>query len=263
MPYVHTDVVSVRHYECDFYGRLYLAALLGYMQEAAFAASAAVGYSARRYAEIGLQWLAYETEIEMLNAPERPLGYGDALTIKTWVVDFRRVRSLRRYEIFCDAKMVARASTDWVLMDMNTRYPASIPPEIVTAYAHGEDMSTVAEVPRLPFPRFPAMPDDAYHHRRRVEWRDLDPAQHVNNAVYVHYAAEAERQALAASGRTFEQVVPRRWQIEYKLAAVLDDEVDVATWTDTTAENTRYCALTRAVDGKLLARIRSEFVIRL
>lgn len=263
MPYVHTDFVTVRHYECDFYGRLYPAAMLGYMQEAAFAASAAVGYSARRYAEIGLQWLAYETELEMHNDPTRPLGYGDTLTLKTWVVDFRRVRSLRRYEIYAANQLVARASTDWVLMDVNTRYPASIPPEIVTAYAHGEDVSSVAEVPRPPFPRFPPMPDTAHHHRRRVEWRDIDPAAHVNNAVYVQYAAEAERQVLAAAGMTLERVVPRRWQIEYKLAAVLDDEVDIATWTDAESPNVRFYSITRAIDGKLLARIRSEFVIRL
>ncbi|HRF98920.1 MAG TPA: acyl-CoA thioesterase, partial [Aggregatilineales bacterium] len=90
MPYIHTCEFVVRHYECDMYGHVNHANYLRYMQESAFSASAAVGFSAHRYEVLGLQWLAYETDIEYLQAAR----YGDVVTVKTWVADFRRVRSL-------------------------------------------------------------------------------------------------------------------------------------------------------------------------
>lgn len=257
MPYVHQYIVNVRHYECNAFGRLHPATILGYLQEAAFDASSAVGWSAAHYAEVGLQWLAYETEIEYLYLPEHPIGYPDQLEIRTWVADMRRVRSLRRYELRRAGELVARASTDWVLIDANSHLPTSIPPEVVNAYSRGE--GTPATQQRPAFPRFPATPEGAFTLRRRVEWRDIDPAVHVNNAVYVHYAAEAERQALRAAGISIDKVTPRRHQIEYKLAAVIDDELDITTWTD--ESGVRFFTVTRAADGKLIARIREEYAV--
>ena len=84
----------VRHYECDAYGHLNNANYVRYMQEAAFDASAAVGYDKNRYEAMGYLWLAHETEIEYL----QPVIYGDTIEVKTWVGDFRRVRSRRFYE---------------------------------------------------------------------------------------------------------------------------------------------------------------------
>jgi acyl-CoA thioesterase FadM len=42
---------------------------------------------------------------------------GDRLRVGTWVVNFSRVRSLRRYEFArgSDAKLLVRGETDWVL----------------------------------------------------------------------------------------------------------------------------------------------------
>ena len=106
MSYVHTVSFQVRHYECDAYGQVHYANYLRYMQEAAFAGSAAVGYGEARYSELGYQWLAYETSIEYL----APLTYGETFSVKTWVHDFRRVRSLRRYDFYRDDALVALAS---------------------------------------------------------------------------------------------------------------------------------------------------------
>ena len=93
----HEQVFQVRHYECDAYGHVNHANYLRYMQEAAFNASAAVGYSFERCLELGVQWLAHETAIEYL----QPLRYGDTAVVRTRIADFRRVLS----EIDPDARM--------------------------------------------------------------------------------------------------------------------------------------------------------------
>lgn len=263
MAYVHKQRFEIRNYECDHYGRMHLPVMLNYLQEAAFGASAAVGYSAHRYAELGLSWFAYETDIEFM----RPLRFSDEIEIKTWVSDFRRVRSLRQYEVYHGGQMVARASTDWVLIDTVKQAPTAISPEIVAAYAAGDEVPPAA--PRTAFRRFPkTAPDVAHTLTRRVEIRDIDPAQHVNNAVYLHWLADAERQALSACGWGTHQLREAnialhayRYQIAYKNAALLDDHIVINTWsTDVDTDGgERWSILSREGDDALIAQVHSEW----
>lgn len=262
MPYVHTFPFRVRHYECDAHGFVHQANYLRYMQESAFDASAAVGYSAQRYAEIGYQWLAYETEVNFI----RPLRYSDAVEIKTWVVDFRRVRSLRSYEFYRNGELAARAATDWVLIDTRTASPAAIPPEIISAYSRGEEVHTAP--PRKPFTPAPPAPRGVFTSRRRVTWSEIDPAMHVNNAVYINYATDCALEMLRAFDWPYSRLVAQgqtpvihRYEIEYKLPATLDDEIIVSTWASAIQPGggRRHFTITRAADSKLLARVHADW----
>ena len=260
MPYVHHQDFPVRHYECDMYGEVNHANYLRYMQEAAFGASAAVGYSPARYAELKLQWLAYETDIEYL----APLLYEDTVSVKTWVHDFRRVRSLRHYELTRNGQIVARASTDWVLIDLERMFPATIPQPVIDAYSGGDPVEPAPK--RTPLP--PAkIPETGLHTiERRVAWPEIDEAAHVNNAFYLSYAEDCEMQAMAAFGWPMPRIreelgampVVRRHQIEYKQAAVLDDMLTISTWLAAIDETTllRHVVVRRAEDDKLINRVR-------
>jgi acyl-CoA thioester hydrolase len=246
MAYINSSVFRVRHYECDAEGFLRVPTLLGYLQETAFDASATVGWSAQRYAEVGFQWFAYETQLELYH----PLRYMDTIEIRTWVANFRRVCSLRNYEVYWDSKLVARAGTDWVFINASTGVLAQIPEEVVTDYER-EKPQEVAEH-WTKYPPFPQIPPDAFITERRVELRDIDPAKHVNNSVYLAYIYEAERLARRDGISMLKSL-----QIEYKQAAKLDDEITIARWI---GENgLRYFAVTRNNDGKLLARMQSEW----
>jgi acyl-CoA thioester hydrolase len=259
VPYTYNYKVTVRSYECDAHRRVRPGVLLQFMQEAAIQASASVGYSPTRYDEIGLLWLAYETDLRIL----RPITREDSLVINTWVADMRRVRSLRRYEMYCDGAIVGEASTDWVLLNLQNLHPTTVPDDMLAAYAQGEP-------PTDPLPRrgidMPPVPADAYHVQRRVEIRDIDMAAHVNNAVYVYYAEDAEEQALTRAGWPASRLdaeglllAPTRISIAYKQAAVLGDALDLATWTgEVTPEGgVRYTLITRG--DKVITQIRTEW----
>jgi len=259
MPYIHNQAFPVRHYECDMYGEVNHANYLRYMQEAAFGASTAVGYSPARYAELKLQWLAYETDIEYY----APLVYGDTISVKTWVHDFRRVRSLRNYELTRDGEMIARASTDWVLIDLERMFPATIPQPVIDAYSAGDPVETAPKRTPLPPAKIPEM--GLHTIERRVAWPEIDEAQHVNNAFYLSFAEDCEMQAMAAHDWPLARVreesanlVVRRHQIEYKQAAVLDDILHISTWLAAMDETTllRHIVVKRAEDGKLINRVR-------
>jgi acyl-CoA thioester hydrolase len=265
MPMIHVRTLRVRHYECDPYGHVNHANYLRYMQEAAFGASAAAGYDLARYEAIDRYWLVRETEIEYL----RPLRYGDTVQIKTWVADFRRVRSRRAYEFRCggSSEVVARASTDWVFLQLSTGRPITIPPEMKTAFfPEGPPQSAPH---RQRFPSVPPAPPGAFHQKRRVEWRDLDAAGHANNAVYLSYIEDCGLQAALAHGWPMARmeakglaIVARRHHIEYQQPAMLDDELEVTTWLSGVGDSTavRHTVITRLSDGASISRARTLHV---
>jgi acyl-CoA thioester hydrolase len=248
----------VRLYECDAYGHVNHANYLRYMQEAAFDASAAVGYDFDRYRQLGQQWLIRETDITYL----RPLAYGDTVVVRTWIADFRRVRSRRMYELrhAQSGELVATASTEWVFLDTASLRPATIPAEMIAAFWHPD----ATEGPRREsFPEAPQEPRGTFRMRRLVEWRDIDPAQHVNNANYMAYIEECNVQVAMAYGwplsRLIEAglaIVARRYRIEYREPAVMDDALEVSTFVSDVRRATavRHYQIRRERDASLLAR---------
>jgi acyl-CoA thioester hydrolase len=79
-------------------------------------------------------WVARSHYIEYL----RPATAGDRVKIRTWVENFRRVISMRKYEFTrADGTVLARGQTEWVLVDINTGRPKSVPAEIVALFGVG------------------------------------------------------------------------------------------------------------------------------
>jgi acyl-CoA thioester hydrolase len=262
MPLIHERTFRVRYGECDALGHVNNAHYLRYMQETAFDASAAAGYGMNRYDEMKRLWLARQTEIEYL----RPLGYGDSVTVKTWVADFRRVTSRRDYELRLagSGEPVARAYTDWVFIDSETGKLAVIPPEAVTAFFPEGMPAVPAQRERIP--AAPPPPPGLFKVRRRVAWHDIDAAGYVNNPVYLTYIEDCGINAIAAHRWPISRmmaegcaIVARKHQIEYLQAGVLDDEIEIATWASDVkrASAVRHYAISRVSDGVLLARVRT------
>lgn len=265
MPATHIATFKVRHYECDALGHLNNANYARYMEEAAFEASAAVGYDKARYDAMGNLWLAYETQIEYLH----PVIYGDVVEVKTWVGDFRRVRSRRFYE-FRKAgqdELIARANTDWVYLEAATERPVVVPPEMIDSFVP-EGLGDSAPT-RSRFPAPPPPPPKVYTQHRRVEWRDLDSARHVNNSVYFNYIEDCGMQVavhygwpLARSQEAGWAAVAREHHIEYKHPALLDDDLEISTWVTPNGRISadRFYSIVRPRDGLQLAQARTRWV---
>jgi acyl-CoA thioester hydrolase len=264
MPRVHERTFRIRHYECDAYGHVNNANYLRYMQETAFDASAAAGYDLARYAALGTHWIVRETEIDYLS----PLRYGDSVRVKTWVEDFRRVRSRRAYELYNAASgdLAARATTDWVYLETATGRPASVPPDMVPAFL--PDGAPPPARPRQPFPPAPPPPPGVFTMRRQVHWQDIDPAGHVNNAQYLVYISDCAFEVARAYGWPAQRsldagfaIIVRRHRIQYLQPARLDDELDIATWLFNArpASVMRAFTITRTRDQALLSQAQVRY----
>ena len=95
-----------------------------WMQEAAVGHADARGLTdATR--DLGATWVVRSHRVDYL----RPAVAGDRVKVLTWVADFRRAFSLRRYRFVRegDGVLLARGETDWVFVDVASGRPRSVP----------------------------------------------------------------------------------------------------------------------------------------
>jgi|SRR5215470_15868033 len=253
----HTSTFCVNIYDLDAYGELRPSAALRYMQQAASDASAAVGFDMEWYERNATLWVIRRTIIDYV----APAFYRDALEVRTWVADMRRVRSQRDYELWRprDQTQVARASTDWVYVDLARGAPARPPEEMRQRL-----LSDVGAQPRPPRAAQP-VPAHAQRLSRRVELADLDSVAHVNNAHYAVYVEQAVYDALAARGWRVDpslrgaRLRVQRHDLEYFAEAQYDDQLDAAVWCDADRDGpgfTTQCTLKRGATRILHAASR-------
>lgn len=82
--------------------------------------------------DIGATWVVRSHRVEYL----RPAFVGERIKVETWVVNMRRVRSLRRYRFLraADEQVLVRGETDWVFVDANTGALHAIPAEVADLF---------------------------------------------------------------------------------------------------------------------------------
>jgi acyl-CoA thioester hydrolase len=127
MEQIHVYEVDVTAAAIDANGHANNVEFVRWMQEAAISHAAASGCTAATEAAVAT-WVVRSHHIEYLRAAFA----GDSVQVRTWVADFRRAFSLRKYEFVRggDGAILARGETDWVFVDGSTGRPRSVPPHI-------------------------------------------------------------------------------------------------------------------------------------
>jgi acyl-CoA thioester hydrolase len=108
-----------------------------WMQDVATLHSDAAGCTAATKSADAV-WVVRSHKIEYL----RPAFAGDPVAALTWVENFRRVASLRKYTFVrtSDDTILAKGETDWVFVDARSGRPRIIPQDVIGAFwSHGED----------------------------------------------------------------------------------------------------------------------------
>ena len=229
MPLVYTATVAVRHHELDAWGRVYPATHLRTVAEVAVQASAAAGFDPAWYDALGAHWIVRRT----LARFHRPVGRDATCVVKTWVADFRRVRSRRCYEIRVGDALAVEAESDWVLIDVATGRPRRIPADVERTF---DAPSGAASAPRdgwdetLP-------PVTPLRTAAAVRFTDLDALGHVNNAAYLDVLGEAVLTPLARAGWGVEGLgacglapFVAACDLEYLDPVVWGGALEVTTW---------------------------------
>jgi acyl-ACP thioesterase len=198
------------------------SAILRYAQDVAWQHSTARGFDRDWYGERSLTWLVRAAELEIL----APVPLGTTIVSRTAVVGQRRVWARRRGEFrLPDGTIAGWVHTDWVMIDGRgglTRIPEIFAEQFRIPQSTGQ-------IGRVPLP---PTPPDASRRRFAVRPHELDPMDHVNNAVYLDWLEEAMLRAAPAEAAAVLASTPRRYHLEYAMAADPGAELEDAAWYD-------------------------------
>jgi len=102
-----------------------------WMQDAAVLHSKEAGCT-RLTESLGATWVIRTHKVEYI----QPAFADDNITVLTWVSNFRKVRSLRKYKFIrtSDNVTVAQGETDWIFIDKQTGRPSIIPSEVKNTF---------------------------------------------------------------------------------------------------------------------------------
>jgi acyl-ACP thioesterase len=248
-------VDAVRIYEADYRvrfdeagpdGFLRTSGYMRYAQDVAWRHSDALSFGREWYAERALTWLVRAAELAILE--DVPMG--TTLTARTRVVGMRRVFARRRGEFrLPDGRLAGWVHTDWVMIDGRGAL-TRIPP--IFGDMFGGDTMT-GQVGRVALP--PA-PTGAPIRRFSVRPHELDPLDHVNNAIYLDWLEEAILDAAPDdAGSRAIAARPRHYRLEFALAADAGAEIEASAWADERGWCQR---LVHAATGTDLFRARLE-----
>lgn len=106
--------------------------VVDWMNRAAVAHSAALGFDVARYREVGGVFVVRKHEVEYLASA----FLGDELTAYTWPSKVDRATAERRHEIRrrADGKVVARGWNLWVFVSFASGRPMRIPAEVLETF---------------------------------------------------------------------------------------------------------------------------------
>ena len=142
-PFTIDRVVAPEH--IDDYGHVNNLAYLRWCEDVAWAHSEAVGLGLADYRRLDRAMALRRTSIEY----KQPGFAGERIRIANWIVDIGRLTATRRYQIcrLDDGATLARASCDFVCIELGSGKPRRLPPEFAERYTVLPSVRAALEAP--------------------------------------------------------------------------------------------------------------------
>ncbi len=131
MPQIYRYELTVPEDALDENGHVNNVEYLRWMLDAAVAHSDSQGCT-KSTKDAGATWVVRTHRIEYLI----PAFAGEHLCVLTWVSNFRRVQSLRKYKVIRleDNALLAEGETDWVFINAASGQLRSIPKNVMATF---------------------------------------------------------------------------------------------------------------------------------
>ncbi len=132
MPAIYEHQLVVTQKDIDVLGHVNNLVYLRWMQDAAVAHSAAQGWPTAKYLALGAGWVVRSHTIEY----RQPAFVDESIVVRTWIANFKKIQSLRRYQILRphDEAVLAVAETNWAFIGFEHGVPRRVPDEITTSF---------------------------------------------------------------------------------------------------------------------------------
>jgi acyl-CoA thioester hydrolase len=132
MPSIHRHLHRVQPEEIDRLGHVNNLEYLRWMVTAAVGHSESIGWAEDRCREFGGIWVVRSHAVEYL----APAFAGDQITVLTWIHDFKKITSLRKYKVVRDSdeRILATGQTNWAFINTKNGMLKRIPQELEQAF---------------------------------------------------------------------------------------------------------------------------------
>lgn len=189
--------------------------LLSIMEDVATLHSDNVGYGLNDIEITRKGWVLLDWKLEVVRRPK----YNESVEVSTWSRRFERAYAYRDY-LFKDenGEIIIKATSRWILFDIDTRRPQRLTEEIGELYKSEPDISAFEEeMTELKVDT--ELLENAVRTSYTVLRRDIDINRHMHNITYLEVALEAIPMEIYES-KTFNSV-----RIHYKKEIRFDDAV--------------------------------------
>lgn len=173
---------QVRIMEVDHRQLVTMPTLIDWLQETASQAAEQVAVSIPQLQEAGLTWVMHRMQVTSL----QPIRYGDAIQIVTYAPCAERFLGQRDFLVFHEGLLVAKAATQWLVINIHTHKLASIP-DVARERLLRDDVTPIPVIKQpLHLPDAPTYKLDI-----GVRWHHLDYNKHVNHGNYIRWGLDA------------------------------------------------------------------------
>ncbi len=177
--YVEKRVLQA--YQCDRYGNVRPLILMNELQGVADTHAEVLGCGRTYLIENNMAWVVTHYLVDIVEMPRE----AEELSFITWPSAHDGLRATRDFEVRgSDGRLMVRATSQWILIDMEQRRPLRLE----------EKLATWNIIPERAWDRsFEKFPDfeTVKTHVFKCRFDDIDVNQHINNAVYAVWATES------------------------------------------------------------------------
>lgn len=222
----------VRSYEVGINKTATVETIANLLQEVGCNHAQSVGFSTDGFAttptmrKLHLIWVTARMHIEIYRYP----AWSDVVEIETWCQAEGKIGTRRDFILkdYANGEVIGRATSKWVMMNMDTRKLERVTPEIADEY-----LIYCPKKLRLAFPeennkslkKIPKLEDPAQYSKLGLVPRrgDLDMNHHVNNVTYIGWVLESTPEELVNTHEL------RSITLDYRRECQHDDVVDSLT----------------------------------
>lgn len=173
----------IRAYETDAHNQLKISSVFNFMQVAAGLNANQLGFGYDHLTPKGYFWILSRVIIEWHGS----ISFDEEIVIETWPKGVEKLFALRDFRFYAsDGNIIGKATTAWLLMDVNTGRPAMLNSGMFNL----PDYDIPPAIDELPG-KISEPSDMVLSATRKAVYSDIDVNQHVNNAKYIEYIFDA------------------------------------------------------------------------
>ncbi len=180
---LHTSTFNVTSAEIDMYKRLKIGSLVNFLIQAAVNSADELGFGYSNLQEHKLFWVLSRLEVDI----QEPIAWYKKLKVQTWPKTVNRIFYYRDFLVTTETgKLVAKATSIWLAVDINTKRPKVLDPETTKIFHLLNDKHAIdTSLEKLTHQA------DNKISEQTTSYFDIDLNKHVTSTRYIDWVMDS------------------------------------------------------------------------